>query len=798
MFYAYRPPKSTTRFNNQSTTRVNNQSTTRVNNQSTTNQQPVKSQSQQPESTTRVNNQSTTRVNNQSQQPVNNQSQQPESTASQLPESTTRVNNQSQQPVKDQSTASQQPVNNQSQQPVNNQSQQPESTISQQPVNRQSTDRVNNQSLQSVNNQSQQPVNNQSKQPVNNQSTTRVNNQSQQPESTTIVNNQSQQPESTTVNNQSTTSQQPVNNQSTTSQQPVNNQSQQPESTTSQRPVNDQSQQPESTTSQQPVNDQNQQPESTTTKQAVNDQSTTRVNNQSTTSQQPVNNQSTTRVNNQSTTRVNNQSTTSQRPESTTSQRPVNDQSKQPVNSQSTTSQRPVNDQSTTSQQPTTHYVNTSTLSNEHKATMMLLPVFMLVALCCIPGSEGSQGDEVKLCRQRKEVVFLLDGSRSVSKNHFDNNVKNFTKSMVGLFNVGPQDTRISVVTFSAEVKEPIPFYSYESVEELQRLIDNNVTFLDQTLTNTHLGLQLARESIFSSDHDGVTQIIICLTDGRPQATSRVKEEIEKIRDLGIYVIAIGVGGDSESGLKLIATNSSDNYIYNVDQFDELHTLMDALSLQLCYVPEPDPLPDASECQDKKMELVFVLDRSTSMGLENFQKIINATKSIVRSLDIGPNATQVATLVFSTDVTLMFSLNHYSEKSEILERLDRIQFPGQGGGESNTHMALSWAKTILAGNHQDDLGVRQIPANHVVVLFTDGHATNVRGTRRAAQALKLLGVYVIAVGVGSEVMGNELTKIASYSSNPTEQYVYQLENYDALESIHDIVDRTACTPAANN
>ena len=77
------------------------------------------------------------------------------------------------------------------------------------------------------------------------------------------------------------------------------------------------------------------------------------------------------------------------------------------------------------------------------------------------------------------------------------------------------------------------------------------------------------------------------------------------------------------------------------------------------------------------MDLVIVLDSSGSIE-ENLVGGWNLTRefvvSLLSNLDIGPGATRVGLVVFSTDVTSTFYLNTFSFRNDMINAVRGIRF----------------------------------------------------------------------------------------------------------------------------
>ena len=77
----------------------------------------------------------------------------------------------------------------------------------------------------------------------------------------------------------------------------------------------------------------------------------------------------------------------------------------------------------------------------------------------------------------------------------------------------------------------------------------------------------------------------------------------------------------------------------------------------------------------------------------------------------------------------------------------------------------------------------------VAVVITDGKSDDRQLTTRHARLLRAAGVHVFAVGVGGQYVLDELHAIASA---PSDDYVFTVDNYSALDRIKDLLAMKTC------
>ena len=79
-----------------------------------------------------------------------------------------------------------------------------------------------------------------------------------------------------------------------------------------------------------------------------------------------------------------------------------------------------------------------------------------------------------------------------------------------------------------------------------------------------------------------------------------------------------------------------------------------------------------ADCQ--QADLVFVLDKSGSIGLENWDTMIKFIITIVEAFTIGENDVRVGVLTFGGMAVPQIHLNEYYEKSELIKAIKKIKY----------------------------------------------------------------------------------------------------------------------------
>ncbi|KAH3788511.1 hypothetical protein DPMN_166656 [Dreissena polymorpha] len=266
------------------------------------------------------------------------------------------------------------------------------------------------------------------------------------------------------------------------------------------------------------------------------------------------------------------------------------------------------------------------------------------------------------------DVVFVLDSSLSQTEVQFNKQL-DFVARFIDAVNVSETEFQFAVVTFSTVAVTELDFDSSLSKNDLKTQI-KKISFRPGA-TFTDKGLSMARSLLSTRGNrlDGlsIVKFAFILTDGMSINKRATKDAASNLRREA-SVVAIGVGHDIlHSELQSIASPSdkhSLSYVYSVENFDALHTMIDRLIDATC-----------ERCEVSNMTDIFVVidDLSGSaLTAEEFQTALNALTCIVQHLSAygQPNG---QTVNITTIDDLGYKLTSLSNASDLDILLISIQ-----------------------------------------------------------------------------------------------------------------------------
>ena len=186
-------------------------------------------------------------------------------------------------------------------------------------------------------------------------------------------------------------------------------------------------------------------------------------------------------------------------------------------------------------------------------------------------------------------------------------------------------------------------------------------------------------------------------------------------------------------------------------------------------------------CVSQTFNLVFVVDGSGSIedqGKGNFQRAKNFIIEIIKSFNIGKDATQVALVLYNSEPDVVFEFKYKFD--DIEKKIREMHYPDGG---TNTGKALDKVRNYVFKKLKKDR--EGLPK--VVVVVTDGRSQD--NVSVPAQQLRDDGATIISLGVGCCFDEDELNEMAT---DPDEKHVLEA-SFSELDKFKDAMKEQICS-----
>ncbi|KAK1332450.1 hypothetical protein QTO34_007127 [Cnephaeus nilssonii] len=387
------------------------------------------------------------------------------------------------------------------------------------------------------------------------------------------------------------------------------------------------------------------------------------------------------------------------------------------------------------------------------------------------------------------DVVFLVDTSIDPQ---YTRHVRNFLYSMVNGFNVSGETIRVGLAQYSDVPQSEFHLSTYRRKSDVLKHL-RRFQLKPGRPGGTKMGLALQflldhhfQEAAGSRASQGVPQVAVVLSS-RP-SEDPVREPAAAFRRAGILLYAVGSRGAPVAALREMASSPAEKFASFIPNFSALGSLTPKLRKDLCdtLVKAAQPVDHASPaCREAVLaDIVFLVDSSTSIGPQNFQKVKNFLHSVILGLDISSDQVRVGLAQYNDNIYPAFRLNQYPLKSVVLEHIQNL--PYRTGG-TNTGAALEFIRTNYLTEAAGSRAKDTVP--QIVILVTDGESND--EVQEAADRLKEDGVVVYVVGINVQDV-QELQKIAS---EPFEKFLFNTENFNILQDVSGGILQSLCSAA---
>ncbi|XP_061589004.1 collagen alpha-2(VI) chain-like isoform X1 [Cololabis saira] len=380
------------------------------------------------------------------------------------------------------------------------------------------------------------------------------------------------------------------------------------------------------------------------------------------------------------------------------------------------------------------------------------------------------------------DIVFVIDSSESVGLTNFTLE-KNFvinTINRLGSFAKDPKSetgTRVGVVQYSHSG-------TFQAINLNDSKIDSLTAFKEAVKrlewiaggTWTPSALKYAYDNLIRDSRRAKANItVVVITDGRFDPRDDDSLLTYLCRDPTVDVSAIGIGDmfeqiEENESLKSIACQK-DGRVMGMRRFADLvaEEFIDKIEAVLC----PDPLiicpdlpcksePAVASCVQRPVDVVFMLDGSERMGLENHRRAKEFMENVARRLVLanGPADEKNARLAVvqygsPAEQRVEFPLTH--ELSVISDMMAKVNYMDSSSALGS---AIIYAVNNVVIGRTPSSGERLSRRNAEVsfVFITDG-ITSSEQLEEGVSAMKRVGGIPTVIAIGGDTDDEVLHRV---------------------------------------
>ncbi|XP_032879522.1 collagen alpha-3(VI) chain-like isoform X2 [Amblyraja radiata] len=415
--------------------------------------------------------------------------------------------------------------------------------------------------------------------------------------------------------------------------------------------------------------------------------------------------------------------------------------------------------------------------------TVSLVPTVPTVPLTTTVAPTGAPTVAVPTVLEqvdRKDIVFLIDGSATIGNVNFMH-IREFIIKLIAGLDIGRNGVQVGVAQYSDGVKTECYLNSYSTKSQLVNHL-KGVKVKGGRMVNTGAALNYVLGNHFTKDagsrkDEGVLQILVLLTGAK--STDLIKSSATALKRAAVMIFAIGARKADPAQLSEIANDPS--LVFRVKEFNSLPQLQKQVLATLSTLPTSQPTTEQPTVTSKPVlpkllgmkDIVFLIDASDNVRNTDFLHVRDLITWILGNLGIGRDGIQVGLVQYSNYAETEFYLNTYSSEDEIVSHMQRLR--QRGGMPLNTGAALDYVLTNhfsrSSGSRKDE-GVPQI-----LVLIMAGRSRDY--PRHSADALKRAAVTVVVVGTRD----TDPAQVKEIASQPS--LSHNVEEFRSLPNVQD-------------
>uniref|UniRef100_F7A5C3 VWFA domain-containing protein n=1 Tax=Monodelphis domestica TaxID=13616 RepID=F7A5C3_MONDO len=332
------------------------------------------------------------------------------------------------------------------------------------------------------------------------------------------------------------------------------------------------------------------------------------------------------------------------------------------------------------------------------------------------------------------DILFLVHASGGITSQELLA-IHRLMEAIINDSLVGKDNVRFGAISYSDNSEVLFSLDTYITKAQIRDAVFHLKPKVGKAHTAT--ALKFAKER-FSEMHGGrqslaVTQILVLITNKPTESEEKkyLQESAQTLQEAGIDVFAIGIKNVKRPELQAITKHRDRSFM--VQSYNELYNLHEKVTHIICNESKPI-------CGHREIDLVFLIDGSSSIHPRNFTAMKTFMKQIVNSFTIGKDRVRIGVAQYSTNPQKEFYLNTFYSGAEINQHIDKIT---QLRTQTYTGKGLRFVKSFFepANGSRKNLHVLQS-----LVVITDGMSND--SVVEAANDLRNEKIQIFSIGIG--------------------------------------------------
>ncbi|XP_061677148.1 cochlin isoform X5 [Syngnathoides biaculeatus] len=381
-----------------------------------------------------------------------------------------------------------------------------------------------------------------------------------------------------------------------------------------------------------------------------------------------------------------------------------------------------------------------------------------------------------KACQM--DIAVVIDSSANLGRRRF-NQQKNFVAKLAAMLKVGVDGPRVALVQASDVPRTEFLLSNYTQPKELQFAIKELRHLGGET--NTGKAITHTAENVFTPQNGarhGRPRVMLVLVDGWP--SDDPERAAAAAREAGINVFVAPVTKPAPDEIlavpdldfaKKAVCRDNGFFSYQIPSWFGTTKHVKPLAQRLC---SPDALLCSRTCLNS-VNVVFLIDGSSSMGDPNFRSVLDFAAAIAGRLEVSDVGARVGAVQFTYDQRLEFGLSEHGSKEDVVAALKRISYMS-GGTATGGGIAYA-AQNVFR---------RAAAGRNFLVVVTDGQSYD--NVAEPALMAHNQGIVIFSVGVAWAPAGD----LRAMASSPKEEHTFFSRHFEGLEDLVDDVVRGIC------